>query len=964
MDCLEFLSRVLPPPSYGTYVGTYTRKKGGFWNEGFATLEELTQYSLNAASNNIDKAYFALGVFTDNYGPNKDGKDIWQRQAAQAVAFKTLAIDVDCGADKPYADQATGMSELIRFIKETGMPVPMVISSGNGLHCYWTLDKVILKAQWVQVSTGLKQLCQKHKFTIDWSKVHDASMVLRPVGTINSKGNHPVRLIKDAGPYELDILSAIIGKAANFVVAGSPPPKNTSAKATNALVDALLAGTEYPPVDSHKIEQNCPLIHKLTMNGGEGVPENQWHKVLGVASKCIDPAGTAIRWSKGHAAYTEQNTLHKMSRWDTVGPPLCTTLEKEFPGGCETCQFRTLVNTPVQLGIPKAEKLPPPSPEDTRPSPFADPPDPYVRSVSGVYAQANGVPLQVCDYDLFPTQIVRDPANLFDESIWAWDKPHVGYTNIRVRSSFIFTEKSDELVKHLTDNGVLLMNKQQRSAIGGYMRAYMQSLQKHQASTDLYDSFGWKDDYKAFVLGDTEFRKNDKGEVVGTQIGVSKTLTSKGLAQAIHTKGNADLWKTWTKTLSYPTMEGHAFALGSAFAAPLVALTGLTGSLLSLLGETGLGKSTMIEWINSVYGNHHLLGIGKGTQMAFAERMGLMAHMPVTIDEVTEMPPEQASDLAYWATQGRDKSRKTESVPRIWALPVIVTTNRSIREKSMFGGQAEAVSMRILEFTFTDNVLFSGPKEMGAKVRDVIWNNYGHAGRLYIMGLVGMGRDELVRQINLAALELERDFGVIFNSKERYWKMIVFLNHLGNSLARKMGIIMYDAAPATQWALDRLPIQRVQIANGLLDSYDLAAQYQNEYNGASLTIHYGVGGKPVAQAPMPRGEVRIRKELYINNSGKADRGFIYFDKFHFQKWLIMNGHDMKHVLEEYVADDAEFRPNRTNKIYMGKDSPMKLGQVKVVGLNLSHEKLRGMLEQEEDLSLLPSAVRSKVTQIR
>ena len=56
--------------------------------------------------------------------------------------------------------------------------------------------------------------------------------------------------------------------------------------------------------------------------------------------------------------------------------------------------------------------------------------------------------------------------------------------------------------------------------------------------------------------------------------------------------------------------------------------------MVSLLGETGLGKSAMLEWINSVYGNQHILGIGRGTQMGYADRMGMMAHMPITIDDI------------------------------------------------------------------------------------------------------------------------------------------------------------------------------------------------------------------------------------------------------------------------------------------------------------------------------------------
>jgi len=944
MDCLEFLTRVLPDQTFGTYVGTYKKKR--LWNEGFSTIEELAQASLKASAKGLT-AYYALGVFTDNYGPNENGKDIWQRRGDQAVAFKTLALDIDCGEDKPYIDQNVGLQELVKFLKASRLPLPMIVSSGNGLHCYWTLNAAILKPQWVAAGLGLRALCKQYGFEVDWSKIHDASMVLRPIGTTNFKGGNTVALLRDAGPFDFDTLLTIIGTSERTVNAALPPAQPVPI-ARSALVDALLEGTTYPPSDPDKIVANCAHIKRLTSAGGAGIPEPEWYALMGVASACIDPEAVAINWSKGHETFTPEGTIAKLRQWTskTTGPATCAKFDELKSGVCSKCQFNKLIASPAQLGAPAPEKIAAPAPDaevdESQPSPFAEPSIEFLRAVDGIYAQVAGVSVQISNYDLFPIQIVRDPANGFDESVWVWDKPHAGYVKMRIRNSAMFATKPDELIKSLAENSFLLMDVKQTGNIGRYMRAYLQQLQKHQASSELYDSFGWKNDHKSFVIGNIEYRRNDKGGVDSIEVGMSKVISNKGFDKAFVPKGDAKLWKALTKGLSHPTLAGHAFALGGAFAAPLVQLTGLKGIMVSLLGETGLGKSAMLEWINSVYGNQHILGIGRGTQMGYADRMGMMAHMPITIDEVTDMPPEQASDLAYWATEGRDKNRKTEAIPRIWALPVYVSTNKPFREKSMHGSQSEAVSMRVLEFTFEENIMFNGPKNMGAKVREIIWNNYGYAGHEFIVGLLKMGAPEINRRIKATELYIAEHYGAIFGAIERYWKMAIVLHHLGITLANEMGLILFDADAATRWALDQLPIQRVHIASGALDTYDLIAEYQNEFNGACLTMSYGKG-YPVTQDPAPRGEVRIRKEIYINTAGQPERGSMFFDKFHFQKWLIQTGYDMKRIVETVCRDGAEFRPNKWGKIYMGKDSNMKLGQVRVIGFDLTHEKLRGML---------------------
>ena len=102
MDTLNFLQRVLP--NQGFYVTTVINREGrrqGF----FESVEELANVCerLDKTKNNT---YFAISSF------NTKGN----RKQDNVRATKVIAIDVDCGKDKPYASWKEGLQALGEFV--------------------------------------------------------------------------------------------------------------------------------------------------------------------------------------------------------------------------------------------------------------------------------------------------------------------------------------------------------------------------------------------------------------------------------------------------------------------------------------------------------------------------------------------------------------------------------------------------------------------------------------------------------------------------------------------------------------------------------------------------------------------------------------------------------------------------------------------------------------------------------
>ncbi len=112
-----------------------------------------------------------------------------------------MDLDVEPGNPKKFESQEAALDGLVDFCRTTSLPMPMVVSSGGGIHVYWTLDHEILPETWRQTAEGLKALCVHHKFKADGACTSDPARVLRPVGTANRKNvNAPrwVELIADA----------------------------------------------------------------------------------------------------------------------------------------------------------------------------------------------------------------------------------------------------------------------------------------------------------------------------------------------------------------------------------------------------------------------------------------------------------------------------------------------------------------------------------------------------------------------------------------------------------------------------------------------------------------------------------------------------------------------------------------------------------------------------------------------
>ena len=933
MNTLSFLQRVLP--SAGFYVTTVINPDGrrqGF----FATVDELAKAvtSLDQRGNNT---YFAISAFVEK----------GSRKQENVRATKVIALDVDCGDGKPFPTWKEGLVALGKFVQQLRLPKPLIIHSGNGLHVYWVLTEELEPARWKPLAEAMKAAAKDKGFAIDPAVPADSARVLRPVGTKNPKGGNVVKMLLDGPDVAPEQLAACLSA---YMVA--QPGSQSHSASTSALSQALAVTSDLPPANAAVVAAKCQQIGWAIKNQGD-VAEPFWYALMGIAAYCQDEVTTAIAWSDQHPRFNQNETVRKVQHWKsaTTGPTTCKKFEELRPAGCKGCKFKDKVGTPARLGIQYLEVAPPTTAPDNAIHEIPVP-RPFKRTTDGMKMTIDGTDIDVCKFDIYPVSYGRDESLGYETVRFHWNRPHVGWQELTMRQALL-TDGHRDFPIALADQGIVLNNRNQTGYFQIMLRAYMDELRQKRAMTNLYATMGWKENFSQFVIGDTILRRNADGSVSEESIALASGSARLG-HELWGTAGSLDAWVNFTSLVAKADLRAHMFALAVGLSGPLYAFTGLKGLTVSLYGPTGGGKTLAQMWVQSIYGNPEKLHFAaKFTQNSLFGRMGLYSHMPMTIDEVTMMDDREVGDFAYWVSQGRDKARMNRNAEerdaKTWALPVVVSTNKSLSSKLIASGlDTDAQLARILEVSVPPSKIFTKDSTAGRKVYEFITNNYGLVGREFLKKLLELGDTGIRAAIAQATEEFRSKYKANFAGEERYWEQAIILADLAAKLANDWGLIAFDHKPGIEWVLAQVGAIRRAVAEFKVDAFDLLTEYLNENADATLTVTQTGANKPVVDfSRLPRGELRVRFEMYRKSNGDVfSRGVVFLDRTHFRRWLAHRGADYKTFMGELQEENVIATP-KSNKAYLGKDSPIKLGQSYVIGVNLAHPRLQGILSDAD-----------------
>jgi len=930
MDTLNFLQRVLP--TEGFYVTTVINAgqppRQGF----FSSVDDLAK-AVVASDQRGNNTYYAISSFIEKGNRKQDN----------VCRTKVLALDVDCGEGKPYATWKDGLIALGTFTNQMGLPKPMVVHSGNGLHAYWVLTSELTPEQWQPLANAMKAATKAMGFEVDPAVPADSARVLRPVGTTNAKSGTQVKLLIDASPVAVEVMMAALG---TYMVAQPVSQRQTT---NSALAQALAVTSDFPPAVGGVVMTKCQQINWGVKNQAD-VDEPFWYGMIGVAAHCTEPEEVAIGWSENHPSYNANETLRKLNHWkqSTTGPTTCKKFEELRPGGCKGCKFKDKIGSPARLGVQYQEVAV--SAEAPKHAATEIPmPRGFKRTAKGIVATVDETDIDVAPFDLYPASYGRDEGLGYEVVRFHWNRQHVGWQELTMRQADLTKPRLKDFTTQIADQGIVLNSERQTEYFQIMLRSYMDELRQKRAMTNLYSTMGWKENFSQFVIGDTVLRRNVDGTV--SEESTTLAATSQRLGGELwQCAGSLDQWVGFTSLMEKTNLLPHMFALGVSLSSPLYAFTGLHGLTVSLYGPTGGGKTLAQYWQQSVWGNPEKLHFAaKFTQNTLFSRMGLYCHLPMTIDEATMVNDKEVGDFLYWVSQGRDKARLTRSAEeresKTWASPTTISTNRSWQSKLIASGlDTDAQSARLLELGVPVHPMFAKNSDAGRKVFQFLHSNYGHAGRQFLKNLLQLGPDGIRAAIAEATESFHKKYQCQFSGSERYWEQAIILADLSLRLAEQWGLIKFDPAKGVEWALSQVGAIRRTVAENRLDAHDLLSEYIAEHAETQVQIfHTGTQKPTMDYNRIPRGEIRIRFDFYRKTSADPiSHGTLMVDRTHFRKWLAARGSDYKSFIQE-LTDESVIATPKSNKAYLAKDTPVKLGQAYVIGVTLNHPRTMGML---------------------
>jgi len=211
----EFLALILPEP--GPYAAFIVESGSNRKRIVFASTTEELWEIIKAADIAGHTAYHACAGYKEaRYDPRgtPPGQRRYGRTKHNARGAKALWLDVDAGPGKPYADWQAAARAVAEFCRVTGLPRPLVVLSGLGIHVYWPLVQTLDVQSWERHARGLKALCAKHGLHADPTRTADITSVLRAPGTHHRKGG--IRLVQCGafeGPYALEQFAVLLSVA-------------------------------------------------------------------------------------------------------------------------------------------------------------------------------------------------------------------------------------------------------------------------------------------------------------------------------------------------------------------------------------------------------------------------------------------------------------------------------------------------------------------------------------------------------------------------------------------------------------------------------------------------------------------------------------------------------------------------------------------------------------------------------
>jgi hypothetical protein len=866
-----------------------------------------------------------------------------QRKQVNMRASREFFFDLDCGDTKSYATQRDAARSVLDFSRTVGLPDPMLVSSGRGVHVHWRMEDEIPSNEWVETAHKLRLLAEHYAVKFDPSRTTDTASVLRVAGTFHRKDANDVRPVVVRSPgVEIatdDMVSRIDKAFASLGLNYQAPSTRTRAH------DELGSNTgriyDFPQSTIAEVEAACPQMARLIFNRGD-VSEPEWYAALNVVRFVVDGEKLCHELFDGHPNYTPAETDAKLAQLEGYGPTTCDKLASVCgAANCSGCEYKDKVKAPIVAARYFVDRKPlegpPPgaAPGLMTYTPEVQPPKPFARVQAGILMtkpKTKDKPeydALISTYDIFPMDALARTELEKSKSIWCVNIPRVGQKVITITSTML--NEGRDLMAHLYDEGVFI-SPDHINDVRKFMVAYIKELQKAQVAHKQYDHLGWDNEFTEFVLPDR----------VLTEDGLSKPAILTQLASAaddyVRRRGTLQRQIELIDFYNHPRYVRHQFYLLCSLASIILWPTELNGLIVNASGKAGASKSTVLYTAASFWGHpkrYTLNGNSDGaTRNARNDRLATLANLPVCMDEITEMSPEEARVFALGISQPGERLRlRADATVRksrsgVKSTIALTTANTSLHGVlSLDNSAGTASSMRVFELMFP--LVDPADKPQADAFLRELMQNYGHIGPAFAEFAVS-NKDYTATQVIQRLGKIDRALQI--EGGERFWSGGGAAALTAGDISKDLKLLHFNMPLIEEWLIEEhIPYMRGVVATEYsnYDPANILTNFIEHINGNIVKVSKNLPTGNLSTTFMPRGELSAHFDV--------DKRVLWVRNEAFKEYCRAKNRNMRLVLEELAKRFIVVE--RDAKRTLGLGTELAKGRTLCFVVNLAHPEV-------------------------
>ena len=807
----QFYEKALP--TQGVYCISGIDKTGKVSNRFAETLDDVL--STIERLKKTQNVFVALGSFEG-----------YSRKAVDCLYVRSFFIDLDVGEKKDYKDKADAHAALFKLQGAAGLPDPVVIDSGGGIHAYWLMDEDIPTEEWKTYAEKFKALCMSH-ITIDPVVTADASRIMRSPDTFNFKTDppRPTSVISDEihvyGWQEFrEFLGGPAAEGAQTEEALPIAVADILAEIPKGLDDDTKAmlkldnfGKTFAVLAQKSVDEEggCNQVKHMLENAAT-LEEPMWFAGLSIAKFCDDAATAIHDISNEHPDYNYDKTEDKASRFPA--PRTCSWFIENYPERCDGCQHRGKIVSPIVLGrefkvAAKADKEESvwEEPNTKTVSEFPEFLMPFVQGINGgIYfvpapkidkkgTKHQDDPILILPHDLYPIQRMFSPHDgecLLMKLVLPKDEVR----EFLVPMKQVYAKEAFKAL--MAANGVFASSNNTEHLMN-YVVKWAQYMQTINKADQMRMQMGWTEERvdearwpkRSFVIGKKEIT------ITGETIDAPSSPFVKNLAKHLVPHGTYARWRESMDYLNNPEFELHAFASMSGFGSPLMCYTSTSGVAMSLFGKSGNAKTGAMYAGLSVFGNPKNLSVVAATENGLTGRYLGLHSLMFGLDEIGDKKAEDLGRLIHAVSHGKAKIRMQGSVnaEREYEMSASMiatfTTNHTIYGKlESVKANPDGEAARLIELHIHKPSLLEREGQLGEYIFDAFNFNYGHAGPMFIKEVIRLGDNYVLDHIAKWNEKFKSDFGT--HTQYRFYQNLVGANFGGASIANEHNITAYN----------------------------------------------------------------------------------------------------------------------------------------------------------------------------